>query len=954
MFSLKLFAPVRSAAIFCAALLLGLCALVTQPFTLRPAEAKRGKRSPAPAVQANDPSLVGKWGGALIPFKTVPLHISLLPNGKLLYWGRDKVNSRDVRDGCWTYVVDPANFNPDVVTTPATAEIRNTTTNLFCSAHSFLPDGRLLVSGGHDTWDGDPLVEAIGEPDINIFDYHTNTWAVSPSPTPPQGGAPLHMQNGRWYPGSVVLENGDVAIFSGYYWDRDHYPTPSFPSRNSVTDRYRFNPQGVGTVEPFDFGTTVPTNDILNYSYLHLVLDGKVFVAGPQSGVYATAWMFDPSEPTPAQRYHTYDATGLVHKDGASVLYDAVKSKVLNLGGTNGGSTTNNEARTINLSATSPGEMGWKIDNSMAYKRRYPTATILPDGKVLVSGGTQCSGSNEIRCAPDFPNPTAHVINPELWTPPAGPGAMGTWATMSPAPSGVPRVYHSMAILLPDATVLIGGGGLPGALGEQYDPGTDAGRTFGHKDAEIFYPPYLFNPGGTPAQRPTISWVQSHLVGQDRLVGLGQSIKIGTPDAQNVRDVVLIRVGSVTHTTSQDQRRVPLSFTASGNELNVVMPATGRLCPPGPYMLFLVNQSGTPSVAAMMSIQTSPQVLDPAPTQGNVLKSAPAVARNADGRLQVFYRGGDDSLFTIAQTTPGGSAWTAPVSLGGAISADPVVFRGAGGLLEVLVVGQGNGIYYKRQTAPGSPTFTDYSPVGGSAQSALEVRADGNGRMQAFYRGANNSVWTNTQLAAGSSNWGAPVNLGGSTVEKPAVGLSNGSLVVFVRGTDNLLYVNQQSAHDPTLWAGFGSFAVNIHSAPAVSGNADGGLIVFFKGAASELRYLEMNPFDKRQVTSVSLGGQMLYSPGVGSNTDAHLDVFIVGVDQRVYGRYQTKVDWANYSLVGGVGALLKNSPVAALNPDGRLAMFVRGTDNALYMAVQTVPGGSNAYAEFVRLTPAP
>jgi len=57
----------------------------------------------APVQASTNPAIVGKWNPTLIQFKTVPLPISLLPNGKILYWGRDKVtNGPNLEDvtGC--------------------------------------------------------------------------------------------------------------------------------------------------------------------------------------------------------------------------------------------------------------------------------------------------------------------------------------------------------------------------------------------------------------------------------------------------------------------------------------------------------------------------------------------------------------------------------------------------------------------------------------------------------------------------------------------------------------------------------------------------------------------------------------------------------------------------------------------------------------------------------------
>lgn len=551
------------------------------------------KKSATPQASTN-PAIVGQWNPVLIPFKTVPLHISLLPNGKILYWGRDKVtngpNLEDVSGFSNTYVVDPQFFFNDPV--GHTTTYFNSTTNLFCSGHSFLPDGRLLVTGGHEKDSAFPFVEGLGDSSVNIFDYNnaTNPWSRLTT----------GMTWGRWYPYNVTLANGDVAILGGRYWTNR-----STPSSQPVTDlnpnpeKYIFNPNGQGSIAIYQQDEN-PYAAPDNYPLLHMIGDGRILVTGVGSR------LFDPNDPTLTGHFVGYPSGGITggptpgqsKYNGSSALYDVANGQVLVMGGTPGvGGAPVNGAVTANTSIFSD----WQSAGSMAFKRKFHTATILPDGKVLVSGGTQCTGGNDIIC-PDFPTPTsgAAVINPELWSP----NAPTVWTTMAPSPSAIPRVYHSIALLLPDATVLVGAGGLPGAYGEP-GAGTDTNspqfRGYGHPDAEIFSPPYLFDSNGNPAVRPVINSVEA------TKIGLNQAMKVGFTSPSAISSVVLIRLGSVTHGNNQDQRRIPLNFITNGNTLQVTMPATGKVCPPGPYMMFILNANGTPSVAKIITLTTARQ-----------------------------------------------------------------------------------------------------------------------------------------------------------------------------------------------------------------------------------------------------------------------------------------------------------------------------------------------------------
>ena len=60
---------------------------------------------------------------------------------------------------------------------------------------------------------------------------------------------------------------------------------------------------------------------------------------------------------------------------------------------------------------------------------------------------------------------------------------------------------------------------------------------------------------------------------------------------------------AVTHNFNENARYVPLNFTAGPPAaLQITAPPNGNLAPPGPYMLFLVNTNGVPSVASWITI----------------------------------------------------------------------------------------------------------------------------------------------------------------------------------------------------------------------------------------------------------------------------------------------------------------------------------------------------------------
>ena len=143
--------------------------------------------------------------------------------------------------------------------------------------------------------------------------------------------------------------------------------------------------------------------------------------------------------------------------------------------------------------------------------------------------------------------------------------------------------YHSVALLLPDGRVFSGGGGLCNNC------------TTNHPDGQIYSPPYLFNPDGTPRTRPVITTAPAS-------AAIGSAITATTNSATPT--FALVRMSAVTHSVNNDQRRIPLTPTAvNGTTYTLQLPGDPGIVLPGNYMLFALDANGTPSVAAIMNIR---------------------------------------------------------------------------------------------------------------------------------------------------------------------------------------------------------------------------------------------------------------------------------------------------------------------------------------------------------------
>jgi WD40 repeat protein len=286
-----------------------------------------------------------------------------------------------------------------------------------------------------------------------------------------------------------------------------------------------------------------------NYPRTFVAPDGRVFYAGSDRqsrylDVTGTgSWTNGPSMNFGSRSY------------GSAVMYES--GKILYVGGN---SSPTNTAEIIDLNQPSP---QWTYTGSLAYARWNLNATVLPTGEVLVTSGV--SG--------DRSNPALAVNATELWNP-----STGSWTTVA---SSAPllRGYHSTSLLLPDGRVLHTGGG-------------DGGGTVNNLNYELYSPPYLFR-GARPIVTGTTPDAAAY----------GQALFVETPVGASIAKVTLIRFGSVTHAMDQGQRLVPLSFSPVSGGLSVTLPPSRATAPPGPYMLFLVNGDGVPSLGRIMLLQ---------------------------------------------------------------------------------------------------------------------------------------------------------------------------------------------------------------------------------------------------------------------------------------------------------------------------------------------------------------
>jgi hypothetical protein len=204
----------------------------------------------------------------------------------------------------------------------------------------------------------------------------------------------------------------------------------------------------------------------------------------------------------------------------------------------------------------------------LSQQRLWSNATVLADGKVLVTGGSAVR--NQL---------IGVAYAAGIWDPVTGQWTLGATAQK-------PRLYHSTALLLPDGSVLTAGGGAPGPVK--------------NLNAEIYYPGYLYDTSGQMAVRPSLISAPSLLQ-----LNLNQQFVATVASASPISRVTFVRSGSVTHSFNTDQRFLELGFTQDGQTLTITLPTTDpNIVLPGYYMLFVFDQAGVPSAAWIVQVIT--------------------------------------------------------------------------------------------------------------------------------------------------------------------------------------------------------------------------------------------------------------------------------------------------------------------------------------------------------------
>lgn len=489
-------------------------------YTCQPGSANQEWSLGTPAIRA-------AWSD-VIDLPLVPVAAANLVDGKVLVWSA-------FSPFAWSAANSPAQtvtgtFNPaNGLTT--TAIVSNTQHDMFCPGTSMLSDGSVLVNGGNSS------------ARTSIYHQDSGLWTSGPDMNIPRG-----------YPGNATLSNGSVLTlggsWSGAVQDRDGevWSAGTGWTRRSGIPSGPFVGNDPGGVFRGD-----------NHYWLFAMANGMVFHAGPAPAMHRIETTGNGSVSSAGTR-----ADDAYSMNGNAILYD--QGKILKLGGAPAyeDAWATSAAYVVEFGAS---DQYARRTAPMQFARAFANSVLLPNGQVLVAGGQAYA---------DPFSDDRSVLVAELWDP-------RTEVFTRLPPMQVPRTYHSIALLLPDARVLVGGGGLCG------DCDTN------HANVEIITPPYLLLDDGSAAARPAILSATAE-------AGFGDTMSVRTDSP--AASFAMVRMSSVTHSLNTDQRLLRLmAWSGDARNYTLQMPAEAGDAIPGYYMLFALSPAGVPSVAQSVALR---------------------------------------------------------------------------------------------------------------------------------------------------------------------------------------------------------------------------------------------------------------------------------------------------------------------------------------------------------------
>lgn len=590
-----------------------------------------------PGDPQTDPPMFGQWAGpydfaeTMNPNGLTPnvrwwretVHAAVLPppnNNLVIFWNRrETANSNPHPDQAFVWDANDPEQLVKILDIDPTMESGKY--DLFCSGHTWGPDGELVVFGGTDV----PMGLNFGHARVHILDTSipitptmiTNPWFTDPA---------WDMRVDRWYATALAFEDGTIYVTAdagddppplpgqpvdGATWNRATIDR-SLPLSSWLTWEHPVTPaemltDGIGCVSDFtvDIGGYPRLIMLANVDHAgdlmrnrqgrdpiddHLLFDLEACLTTPDE----ERWITNPAiYDTPG------DANNVAHFIDASG--GAVIEYVYNIGGGAAetcclatcaeSGTTSNVMVMVNPNQVSTWTPLESLPDPLG--RMNANTVILLDGSFIVFGG----GAFDDNGTPETTDDDCVAIRkPWIFKPGwlfSG-NDVDTW--LAAVKQAHDRQYHSTAGLLPSGKAVSAGGTHPSTT-QQATPAPS------WNSIEVYSPPYLFQ-----GMRPRVNTISPDLDVYDLGMELTLGVLISGNESGEFR-VALLRPASVTHAFDFAQRYVKIAVTEHAfvappatSTIKVTIPTSNAIVPPGWYMLTVVDSAGVPSIARWIKI----------------------------------------------------------------------------------------------------------------------------------------------------------------------------------------------------------------------------------------------------------------------------------------------------------------------------------------------------------------
>jgi hypothetical protein len=480
-----------------------------------PVDTKAADPDSASDLKAVADTSGGSWESLLpLPSGSNAYHLIMGPEGKILLIAGSGNNSAVFEAGTFqAYIWHPTTGKLDPLT--------NVPDDMFCAGHMLMSNGQGIAAGGtidYSPWKGSQAVYT--------FDFGTETFKKQKS-----------MADGRWYPTVLNTRGGYALIVGGF----DETGANSKSSEVYV-------PRD-GTYDPRPGNREFPL-----YPHIFLTANAKYFFTGAgwvkaPEDVDSSTQFFHPGfwQPFNGNKFtKVNDLTSPTRRGfGSSCWLGSIRRQKLMVMG--GGWPATSSTNVIDLDSSSAPK--FKAGPALRAAKVYVSCVQLPDGSVLELGG---GSANKIE------NASQEVSL--LKTP-----TSKSWTAMNPLPKGEHRLYHSMAYLADDGSVI--------SLSSN-----PKGQARSNTVLQ-FKPPYLFK-----GDRPSLGKLPEEIT-----YGKTYSIDVSS----DVTRVIMMSPPSPTHSFDANQREIPLEYADGKITIN----ATSSLAPRGYYRLFAINANGAVSIA---------------------------------------------------------------------------------------------------------------------------------------------------------------------------------------------------------------------------------------------------------------------------------------------------------------------------------------------------------------------